>query len=112
MTYQRRRGIPATFYPIVKQTDKRGNEVKVVDETSPIAAKVWVKPERGAKAEVTGQQTINVVRIGTKYDLPGVELRSMVEFHGKKWDVVSPPSRSEGTRRHTRHVEMDLRERP
>jgi hypothetical protein len=112
MTYQRRRGIPATFYPIIKQTDNRGNEVKVVDDANPIPATIWVKPERGAKAEVTGQQTINVVRIGTSYDLPGVELRSRVEFQGKKWDVVSPPSHSEGTRRHTRHMEMDVRERP
>jgi hypothetical protein len=113
MTYQRkRRGVDAVFYPIIKRTDGRGNERKLHDPDNPLPAKVWIFPQRGAKAEVTGQQTINVVRIGTTADLPGVALGSRVEFQGKAWDVVSPPQVRAGVRRHTRHMSMDVRERP
>lgn len=113
MTYQRKcQGIDATFYPIVKRIDGRGNERKVHDEHNPIAARIWVFPQRGAKAEVTGQQTINVLRIGCTSDLPGVALGSRVEFLGKEWDVVSPPAFHRGVSRHTRHYSMDVRERP
>ena len=113
MTYQRRQnGLPATFFPIVKRTDNRGNERKVPDHSSPIEAEAWVFPQRGAKAEVTGQQTINVVKIGCKIDMPGVELGSQVNFMGKQWDVVSPPAYHHGAKRHTRHWAMDIRERP
>lgn len=113
MTYQRKRkGTDAIFYPIVKQADNRGNERKVHDESNPIHRKVWQIPQRGAKAEVTGQQTINVVRIGVATDVPGVALNSRVEFDGKVWDVVSPPALHAGGGRHTRHYSMDVRERP
>lgn len=113
MTYQRNRnGLPATFYPIIKQIDNRGNERKVHDPDTPINREVWLYPQRGAKAEVTGQQTINVVRVGCRIDIPGVELGSRVFFQGKWWDVVSPPSLHYGVKRHTRHYSMDLRERP
>lgn len=112
MTYQRRRGKPAVFYPVKIVDDTRGNAKKIHDETNPINARIWIFPQRGAKAEVTGQQTINVVKIGCSADLPGVELRSRVEFDGKVWDVVSPPARHDWTNRHTRHMSMDVRERP
>ena len=113
MTHQRRQnGLPAIFYPIVKVRDNRGNERKVHDETSPIEAEVWVFPQRGAKAEVTGQQTINVTKIGCSIEIPGVELGSRVLLLGKEWDVVSPPAYHHGARRHTRHFAMDIRERP
>lgn len=113
MTYQRRRkAMTATFYPIVKMQDNRGNERKVHDATNPLSRKVWQIPQRGAKAEVTGQQTINVIRVGVATDIPEVALNSLVEFDGKKWDVVSPPALHHGGGRHTRHYTMDLRERP
>lgn len=113
MTYQRHRsGIEATFYPMVAEQDNRGNERKVHDPTKPMETVIWVFPQRGAKAEVTGQQTINVVKIGCTIELPGVELGSRVEFSGKAWDVVSPPSLHWGVARHTRHYAMDVRERP
>lgn len=113
MTYQRKRkGIPATFYPIKKVKDSRGNEKKVHDESRPIAGKVWIFPQRGAKAEVTGQQTINVLRIGTKADCSEVGLNSRVEFNGRVWDVVSPPADRTPSGRHTGHYSMDVRERP
>lgn len=112
MTYQRRRkGIPATFYPVVILKDNRGNDRKVHDPDHSITVNVWVFPQRGAKAEVTGQQTINVIKVGCTTDLVGVDLNSRVELMGKQWDVVSPPALHVGDR-HTRHYAMDLRERP
>lgn len=113
MTYQRRRnGLSATFYPIVKRFDNRGNERKVHDEDNPVETKVWIFPQRGAKAEVTGQQTINVIKIGCTADLTDIALGSRVVFLDKEWDVVSPPALHWGARRHTRHWAMDVRERP
>lgn len=113
MTYQRRRNATeATFFPVVKQTTRRGDERKVHDESNPLVRQVWQIPQRGAKAEVTGQQTINVIRIGVSTDVPGVALNSRVYFDGKAWDVVSPPAYHAGGGRHTRHYSMDVRERP
>ena len=111
MTYQRRRGIPATVWRSKKDTDSRGNVHKVVDEDSPHEITVWIYPQRSAKAEVPGQQIINVIRIGLAADLDGVDLYSRVNFMGKTWDVVTPPAYHHGTR-HTRHWSIDLRERP
>ena len=112
MTYQRRRGIPATFFPIIDATDNRGNTIQIHDEANPLKTTIWLFPQRGGKAEVTGQQTINVVRIGCTADLPDVGLRARVEFMGHQWDVVSPPSFHVGASRHTRHYAMDVRQRP
>ena len=113
MTYQRKRkGIPAVFHPIIKLTDNRGNERKVHDEANPIHALIWQFPQRSAKAEVTGQQTINVIRIGCTTDVSNVGLNARVEFDGKVWDIVTPPAYHVGGGRHTRHYSMDVRERP
>lgn len=113
MTYQRRQqGVAATFYPIVKRIDNRGNEHKEVDLATPIPAEIWMFPQRGAKAEVTGQQKINVVKIGSKIEIPGIDIGSRVEFMGRAWDVVTPVSYHHGAKRHTRHYAMDVRERP
>lgn len=113
MTYQRKRkGTTAIFYPVIKRTDNRGNERKMHDEDTPIVRKVWQIPQRGAKAEVTGQQTINVVRIGVSADVPDLGLNARVEFDGKVWDIVSPPAIRRGGGRHTGHYMMDVRERP
>ena len=113
MTYQRKRkGTEAIFYPVVKLTDARGNERKMHDEENPVIRRVWQVPQRGAKAEVTGQQTINVVRIGVSADVPNLGLNARVFFDGKMWDIVSPPAIRKGASRHTRHYMMDVRERP
>lgn len=113
MTYQRRRNATsAIFYPVVTKKDNRGNERKLHDEANPLVRLVWQIPQRGGKAEVTGQQTINLIRIGVADDIPGVALDSRVSFNGKDWDVVSPPAFHIGVSRHTRHYSMDVRERP
>lgn len=111
MSAQRRHGIPAVIYPIVRQTDAMGNEHKVADMENGIDIRVWTFPQRSAKAEVPGQQHINVTRLGTAANIADVELWSRVSFMGKEWDVVAPPSYHHGTR-HTRHWSIDVRERP
>lgn len=112
VSLQRRRGIPVKVWKTVIRTDGRGNEHKLADLTAtPEDATAWVYPQRSARAEVPGQQHINVVRIGVRADIPDLELWSRIEMQGKQWDVVTPPAYHHGTR-HTRHYSIDLRERP
>ena len=112
MTVQRKRGQPVRIWTTHTVTDRRGNEVEVVNEAkSPLKVKGWVIPQRSSRAEVPGQQQINVVRLGTESNLANVTLWSRVEYDGKTWDVVAPPAYHHGTR-HTRHWSIDLRQRP
>ena len=111
MTLQRKRGIPATIYRSKLETDNRGNQVRVVDADGPHEVKVWIFPQRSQRAEVAGQVTINVIRIGCSADLENVDLWSRVDMLGTTWDVAAPPAYHHGTR-HTRHWSIDLRERP
>ena len=84
----------------------------MVDEEEPAySLRAWVFPQRSAKAEVPGQQHINVIRIGTDVLDDRVDIWSRVEFMGRSWDVAAPPAYHHGTR-HTRHWTLDLRERP
>ncbi len=108
---QRRRGQPLTIWRTIEQTDNRGNKVKLADEANPWTVKAWTIPQRSAKAEVPGQQKINVIRIGVHADLTGVELWSRVKYLGRTWDVVTPPAYHHGSR-HVRHWSIDIRERP
>lgn len=107
---QRKRGIPALIWKSQVETDARGNEVKIAN-IGPIAVTVWQYPQRSAKGEVPGQLAINVVRIGVPGEVDDLELWDRVEFMGRTWDVVTPPSYHHGTR-HTRHWTIDVRERP
>jgi hypothetical protein len=109
VTHQRRMGMPAIIWRQQEVTDGRGNKVKApVRDPEPI--KVWQMPERGARAEVPGQQEINVVRIGIPVT-ENVTLWSRVEVLGGIWDVASPPEYHHGTR-HTRHQSLYIRRRP
>lgn len=108
---QRRRGQDIVIWPAKLVTDRRGNETKVADPDNKIETRGWVIPQRSARAELPGQQKINVVRIGVNSDLAGVELWSHVEYDGKHWDIVTPPAYHHGTR-HNRHWSIDMRERP
>lgn len=103
--------MPARIWKCVTETDNRGNRQIVADADGPHEVTVWVYPQRSAKAEVPGQQEINVVRIGVDANLEGVDLWSRVELMGKTWDTVTPPAYHHGTR-HTRHWSIDIRERP
>lgn len=110
-THQRKHGLSAKLYPLVQQTDRRGNKVLTPDLTNPVETKVWIYPQRGARAELPGQMEINVVRIGTAHDLGEVGIWARVDMLGASWDVVAPAAYHHGTR-HTRHWSLDIRERP
>jgi hypothetical protein len=120
-SHQRRRGIPALIWRSKDTVDRRGNTSRVVDleerpkdhpdGVNPHRFKVAQVPQRSAKAEVPGQQTIEVVRLVIPAGLPDVDIYSRAEVLGKVWDVVTPPAYHHGTR-HTRHETIDLRRRP
>lgn len=111
MSIQRRRGLPVTIYPRKTITDSRGNQQVVVDLANPIQTTAAVIPQRSSKAEVPGQQEIDVVRLIVSADLPDVGLWSLVDYAGSKWDIAAPPAYHHGTRR-TRHLSIDIRRRP
>lgn len=111
MSRQRRRGMPLVLYPSKFVVDNRGNRVKQKDEDNPIHTKGWVIPDRSAKAEVPGNQQIDVVRIGVAAHLAGVDLWSQAEWDGATWDFVTPPGYHHGTR-HVRHWSINIRRRP
>ncbi|WP_218839769.1 phage head-tail adapter protein [Streptomyces sp. WZ.A104] len=111
MSVQRRRGQKARVWKTVEVVDQRGNTVHVADPTSPIDVRAAFIPQRSARAEVPGQQQINVARMIVDAHLQGVSLWSRVEYNGATWDVVSPPAYHHGDRR-TRHWSLDIRERP
>ncbi|MCX5236233.1 phage head-tail adapter protein [Streptomyces prunicolor] len=108
---QRRRGVTAKVWKTVKHIDQRGNEVLVADPAGPHTVRCALIPQRSARAEVPGQQQINITRMIVDADLEDVTLWSRVEVHGQVWDVVSPPAYHHGDRK-TRHWALDIRERP
>lgn len=111
MSHQRRRGQWATVLKTKVVEDSLGNEHMVPDPDNTERVKAWLFPQRSSKAEVAGQQHINVIRIGVP-PIEGVDLWSRVEFMGKSWDVAAPPAYHYGASRVTRHWSIDLRERP
>lgn len=108
---QRRRGQVALIWKTKTVTDRRGNTVLAATEDGPYKVRCALIPQRSARAEVPGQQQINVVRMLVDPDLDDVTLWSRVEVLGTTWDVVSPPAYHHGSRK-TRHWGLDLRERP
>ncbi|MFE7463101.1 phage head-tail adapter protein [Streptomyces sp. NPDC057499] len=108
---QRRRGIPAKVWKTVVHIDSRGNKVLVADPKGPIDVRCALIPQRSARAEVPGQQQINITRMIVNADLPDVTLWSRVEVLGVQWDIVTPPAYHHGERK-TRHWSIDIRERP
>lgn len=111
MSYQRRRGIPVKVWKTKEVTDDRGNKVRVADPDNTEWVTAAQIPQRSARAEVPGQMVINVVRLIVDPNIADMDIWSRVEFDGKQWDVVTPPSYHHGTR-HTRHRSIDVRERP
>lgn len=111
MSYQRRRGLPVTFYRQKLVTDARNNEVLTVDYDAPITTTAAIFAQRSSKAEVPGQQEIDVVRLMVDWRLPDVDLWSRVVFMGREWDIAAPPAYHHGTRA-TRHLSVDIRKRP
>lgn len=112
MTVQRRRqGQPVVIYRTKVIQDARGNSTVVVDPENPHKLTAAVIPQRSSRAEVPGQQLVDVVRLIVSDDLEGVTLWSRVEYRGEEWDLVQPPAYHHGTRR-TRHSSVDIRRRP
>lgn len=111
MSVQRRRGQTAKVWRTEVVTDHRGNITHQAESADPITVRAAFIPQRSSRAEVPGQQQINVTRMIVAADLPNVDLYSRVEYRGRQWDVVTPPEYHHGTRR-TRHWSIDLRERP
>lgn len=112
MSVQRRRGQPAQVYHQRLETDLQGNRqyVTALDE-EPYEVKAAFIPQRGSRAEVSGQQQILVYRMILTSELADVGLWSRIMWRGTAFDVVSPPVYHHGTRA-TRHWSMDVRERP
>lgn len=109
---QRKRGLPLQAWPARVRLDGRGHSIFSVDlDEDPIETVAVAIPQRSARAEVPGQQQINVTRLIVAADLPDVNLWSRFFWMGKWWDAVTPPSYHHGTR-HTRHWSIDVRERP
>lgn len=111
MSYQRRRGVRVKVYKTKTVTDSRGNSVKMWDPNNYEYVTAAQIPQRSARAEVPGQVVINVVRLIVDPNIKDMDIWSRVEFGGKQWDIVTPPSYHHGTR-HTRHWSIDIRERP
>lgn len=111
MSVQRRRGQTARVWRTTETVDRRGNTVIAVDESNPVTVKAAFIPQRSGKAEVPGQQQINVTRMIVDAHVEGVTLWSRVEYQGRMWDIATPPAYHHGSRR-TRHWSIDIRERP
>lgn len=108
---QRRRGLKARIWKSRYHTDRRGNRILVAEAEGPHEVTCALIPQRSARAEVPGQQQINVTRMIVDADLEDVELWSRVEVLGKVWDIVTPPAYHHGSRQ-TRHWSIDIRQRP
>lgn len=111
MSVQRRRGQKAIVYKLAKLTDNRGNETLAVDLENPTEVTAVFIPQRSSRAEVPGQQLINVTRMIVEPNVPDLNVWNRVDWAGRSWDIVAPPQYHHGSR-HVRHVSVDLRERP
>lgn len=101
----------ALVWRTITTIDKRGNAIVSADPSNPTEVSAAFIPQRGSRAEIAGQQIINVTRMILDADTPDVGLWNKVEWNGKVWDVVAPAQYHNGSRQ-TRHVSVDIRERP
>lgn len=109
---ERRHGEECLYWPPVERTNERGNTVLAPDLTAtPIRTKAWLKPLRGSRAEVPGQQQIRTVEIGFPIELGPNAMYGRYRWGGMEWDGVTPPQYHPGTR-HVRHWSITLRQRP
>jgi len=110
---QRKHGQPVTIYPRKLTIDSRGNDVLTIDKDNPFNVTAAVIPQRSSKAEVPGQQEINVVRliVDASLDIESVGLWGGAHYAGEDWDIAAPPAYHHGSRR-VRHISIDIRKRP
>jgi len=107
---QRDRGELAYIYPVIKTTDSRQNIIEAATSAF-LTVRGAFSPDRSARAEVSGQQQVNVFKMVTSSDLSGVSLWSLVKWRNSWWDIISPPAWHIGDR-HTRHWSITIRWRP
>jgi hypothetical protein len=101
-----------TIWKSADVVDNRGHTVRVADSDGPYEVKAMVYPQRSSRAEMPGQQSIEVYRILIPPDYADVDLWSKVIYQGKDYDLVSPPVYHHGATRHNRHWTIDIRLRP
>lgn len=111
MTVQRRRGQIARVCRLETVTDRRGNRTVAPDREHWTEVRAAFVPDRSSRAEVPGQQQINVWKMIVAADTPDVYMWNVVQWNGREWDIAAPPELHYGTRR-TRHYTVLLRERP
>lgn len=112
MSRQRRHGQTVKLWPTHKVADRRGNETIAADHSvEPFVVTAAVIPQRSSRAEVPGQQVIDIIRLIMTAELPDITLWSLVEYQGDFWDVMSPPAYHHGSRQ-VRHWSLDVRRRP
>ena len=114
MSSLQRRGpnrVEVTFERAKPTVDLRGNTTILSDPNDTYTTFAAWMPERSSRAEVPGQQQIDVARLIVDADIPDVNLWSAVHVRGGVWDIVSPPEFHNGTRR-LRHWSVFIRRRP
>lgn len=108
---QRKRGYWIDLFPTIVTEDRRGVVTRAPDMDNPIPTRAVILPERSSKAEVPGQQVINVVRVIIDYKFSeNIDIHSRLRWDGKEWDIITPPEHHRGTS-HTRHVTIMARQR-
>lgn len=109
---QRRRGQEVAFWPETVTHDMRGNRIVFVDmDAEPTRVRAAVVPNRANRAEVPGQQEVDVYDAIVDPDIPGMGLWARAFWRGSYWDVASPPAYHHGSP-HVRHVTVTMRRRP
>lgn len=111
MSVQRKRGQSAIIYKSTAKEDLRGNTVRSADLSTPFPVIAAFIPQRSSRAEVPGQQVIDVYTMLLSPSYTDVDVWSRVKWNGDEWDLVSPPTLHFGTRR-TKHISITIRRRP
>lgn len=112
MTYQRRHGPVVEVWPQKEIYDRRGNRQLVVDMTAePQRVRCAMIPDRSLKAEVPGQQVINVFSMIVDPSVKDIGVWARVRWNGEFWDIAGPPALHTGSRQ-TRHFTVPIRRRP
>lgn len=106
-----RYGGVAIIYRIVTITDSRGNKTQQPTAVNPHRVMAHASADRSSRAEVPGEQEVDVITLRVPFQLSDVGLRSRVEWDGGWWDVVAPPADRHGIKR-VRHTTLVLRRRP
>ena len=98
--------MPLQYWLATTHQDFYGDAVEVADD-GPYTTLASVAPERSTRAEVPGQQEVDVINVRVALDLD-VTLWSKAYFDGRYWDLEAPPAKHYGSR-HVQHQTLKLR---